>query len=223
MSYGFTLNFLHCRNAGAAFEKAHTASELCYDSIRDLLEMEDVWIPSIRYCQAAESNTLADELWLTKLLQMDFIWWPEHKLLALSGGCWPENVLQLFKCRVYFQNSCDQDYDFKEWKGLRSPFRRIVDTCRNGDLKEVEKILQMGRSCPEDYIFEEMESSREQYYRRWAAYNGIYETLHLDNWLYGNDDKSFVRFTMTPLNSSERSMEAKRLMRALVNTLRRKP
>ena len=120
----------------------------------------------------------------------------------------------MFKLRVDFQNSCDQDYTFATWKGLRSPLKDIVFNCQKGDTETVMKYLNLGREEypwdlePEDTADEE----RFSYFRRSAAYNGIYETLHLDQWLWGKQDDTFIRFTLSALTTPERRFDAQRLL-----------
>lgn len=216
MSYGFDMCFRSCPSLNVAFLLARLSTETCYANLRELLEREYVFIPSVRY-SISGSPDAANELWLTRLLQMDYVFWPKYNLLALVGAAWPKAVMEMFSNQVYFQNSCDQDYDFSDWEGLSAPFRKISKTCQQGKLSDVEAYMQLGRHSPEDYSFENY-GCAESYYRRSAAYNGIFETLRLEKWLWGQEDESFFRFTMTPLNCVERSHEAVRLMRALLHT-----
>lgn len=213
MSYGFDLNFVNCKDLPDAFNRALQTTEACYAHLKELLDREYVFIPSVRYCLSGDHKK-ANELWLTRLLEMNFVWWPEYKLLGLVGGGWPNAVLHMFTKCVYFQDSSDQNYDFDTWEGLKEPFREIVDTCEHGKLCDVASYMLFNRHSPETYAFEYY-AGMEKYYRKSAAYNGIFETLHLDNWLYGKDDDAFVRFTLTPLNSQERQLDASILLETI--------
>lgn len=221
MSYAFTLNFKHCRSLGEALVLANKAADISFQHLNEQIEENKYWIPALQFSRrerSDEEKRKADDLWLERMMKMSFIWWPQHKLLALCGTGWPKEVKALFKSTVGFQNSCDQDYPFSDWKGLRSTLKDIVSECQTGDIETVKKYLNLGREEypwdlePEDTADEE----RFSYFRRSAAYNGIYETLRLDRWLWGHDDPVFMRFSITPLNSSERTFQAEMALKAYV-------
>ena len=219
MSYGFDMNFKHCRSLGDALLLANKAANITFQHLSEQIEDNRCWIPALQYrmSQADErTKRTADDLWLERLLKMSFVWWPEYKLLGLCGAAWPKEVTSLFKKHVYFQNSCDQDYAFSEWKGLGRPFDEIVSVCRDGLEADALSFLKMGRYNPEDFDPTADGEEFDDYYRRWAAYNGIFETLHLNQWLWGQEDDKFVRFSVTPLNCSERTFQAEQILRAYV-------
>ena len=221
MSYGFTINFKHCPTFGDAMLTANKVSELIYANLDAVLEDEECFIPSVRYSFrdiAERERQIEDRAWLHRLLTLNFVWWPQYRLLGFVGPTWPKEALDVFTGKVYFQNSCDQDYEFSEWESFGVPFKAIVSECQNGDIETVKKYLNLGR---EEYPVElepEDTASEENfaYYRRWAAYNGIYETLRLDRWLRGHEDPAFMRVSITPLTSSEREFEAEQKLKAFV-------
>ena len=212
MSNAFTLNFRHCRSLGDAMLVATKTADAVYAGLKDLLEENRYYIPSIRFDfndMSDQEKRVRNDAWLESLMKMNFIWWPQYKLLAFSGDGWPKAALSLYKRKVFFQNSCDQDYGFSEWKDLRAPFKEIVQTCHEGTLEDVAKMMNMGRPYPWEFEIEDGEDEEAlAYYRRSAAYNGIYETLHLDQWLYGQEDCTFIRFSLSALNSQEREFNA---------------
>ena len=219
MSYGFTMNFKHCPTFGDAMLTANKVSELIYANLDAVLEDEKYFIPSVRY---SFRDVVDNGAWLHRLLTLNFVWWPQYRLLGFVGPAWPKEALDVFAGKVYFQNSCDQDYEFSEWENFGAPFNAIVSDCQTGDIETVKKYLNLGR---EEYPVElepEDTASEENfaYYRRWAAYNGIYETLRLDSWLWGHDDPAFMRVSLTPLTSSEREFEAERKLDAFVKNLK---
>ena len=220
MSYGFTMHFIHCRGMSDAFLCANVASELFYQDFSEYLEKNKYWIPGLRFASPSKTDCekrADDDLWLEQVMRMNFVWWPEYKLLALAGSGYSKSVTDLFKSSVYFQNSCDQDYPFDTWKGLRRPFDDIVKVCQDGSAEKVAKYMQMGRNFPMEYAPDTEDGIRfDDHYRRWAAYNGVFETLRLGKWLHGQSDDAFVRFALTPLNSSERVFDAQMMLRSFV-------
>lgn len=217
MSYSFTLNFRHCRSLGEALLLANKTADAVYANLSELLKENHYYIPSIRFEYkdlSDQEKRIKNDAWLEKLMKLNFVWWPQYKLLAFSGDGWPKAAMDLYKQKVFFQNSCDQDYEFSEWKGLGTPFKEVVEIGKNGSHNAVLQLLNEGREkYPVEITQEEMDDSVDwDYYRRWAVYNAIYERLHLDLWLYGKDDPAFVRFTLSALNSQERELDASILL-----------
>ena len=42
---------------------------------------------------------------------------------------------------VYFQNSCDQDYDYKEWE-FNDRFKQYIDKVKNSSHKQFSKLYK---------------------------------------------------------------------------------
>lgn len=103
----------------------------------------------------------AVELWVYRTFTFRWFYLKEYKLLGIYGL--PNEVLTLCDCTVYFQNSCDQDYEFDEWNGV--PI--------------FEEIAEKWKNTPDQYFVKEMEDSTcdVEYYRKWSAYKEIWSML----------------------------------------------
>lgn len=211
MSYYFTMNFVACENKGAALELMSQAGKNLFESRKAFIEEEAHFIPSVRYAYSNKHNMCAEnELWVLELFQQDFVWWEEHKLLALQGGAWPNSVTNLFAKSVYFQNSCDQDYAFSEWEGIHPFFDQLLTEVRSASRERILELKGLGYPGfdPTDY-----QDSDTEYLRRSAMYNAVYHKLGLDEWLYGvHIGTPFERYTMTPIDSTERGYDVKRIV-----------
>lgn len=69
---------------------------------------------------------------------------------------------------MYFQNSCDQDYEFEEWKGIKW-FEECAEKWKVASLEEVN------RAHTETYQSSIDEEDDLEYYRRWSCYNEIWK------------------------------------------------
>lgn len=80
-----------------------------------------LWMPSIRnshlYKGVDESIIREiDKAWVHNLFKFRYFYLPEYELLGIFGV--PGGFEIMFDNVTYFQNACDQDYDFDEWKGV---------------------------------------------------------------------------------------------------------
>lgn len=173
--------------------------------IRKTIRDNRYYIPSVRtgYIADEESrnrraDTLADtadRYWLEALFTFRFLYWEEHKLLGIIMMP-PESASERWPLSVYFQNSCDQDYPFFEWKEGNIPF--FANAAAKAENYTAEEIR-----AKFDY---EIEDENLEYYRRNTCYNDIFEELALESWLYNHcTDVPFVTFALQGIqNEAER-------------------
>lgn len=122
-----------------------------------------------------------------------FVYYPELKLLGCTNPAFPK-VFPKAKT-LYFQNSCDQNYDREDWKNIKA-LNAIYDkwtTCSRED------IIATGHWELEEIVNDE----DLDYCRKTLAYYAIEELLGIQSYLYGKDDDAYIRFCMTPLDSQE--------------------
>ena len=109
----------------------YTQSQMTEKNVKKTIRNNLYYIPSVRtgYIANEESRTrkadvlaeTADRYWLEALFTFHFLYWEEHKLLGIVMMS-PESVNEKWPLSMYFQNSCDQDYPFFEWKEGNIPF-----------------------------------------------------------------------------------------------------
>ena len=82
-----------------------------------------MWCPSVKkrigkidYKELTVDETDLDREWFCRVFTHRFFYDDEFGLLGIYGV--PTVSRKLFDKTVYFQNSCDQDYDFKDWEGI---------------------------------------------------------------------------------------------------------
>ena len=214
MSYGFDMRFSAAETLGESMVLANSFVEKLAnkETVKVMLEDQKYYIPSLQYGgeptrELWASRMAEDEAWLHGLLKANFVYWPKQKLLGLAGDAWP-NAKEFFPEAVYFQNSCDQDNKLNSWPKLPF-FEEIVEIHRhmNGD-----DLLHNGRW--NDYTSEEINENLN-YNIRTDAYAQIFSELNLEEWLWGNENKAFVRFSLSAIRSSEERYAFLELLRKL--------
>ena len=157
------------------------------NNLDEIVKENFIWCPSIKervghieYKDLSLLETDRDRNWFCRIFKHRFFYDYEFGLLCVYS-C-PKVARQLFDNTVYFQNSCDQDYDFKDWEGIKE-FENIYNECMKLSEKEIcEKWLSDG----EDDLNEE----NFQYYRRAEAYDRIWSRYEWS--LYNDDDILYI-------------------------------
>ena len=115
-------------------------------------------------------------LWAHKVFTFRFFYDKERELLGVFSV--PDALRYLFDGTVFFQNSCDQDYEREEYSHVQK-FEEIYD---NWMKKSTEEIYEL---CKKDV--EKWNKDEEMYYRRTYAYDEI--STRYEEELY-NDEKA---------------------------------
>lgn len=191
MSYGFNMFFIEC--------KPENVLNTCLNIVKKIVDNPDkliqnslIYVPSIRYNIENRYAYTYNSLWLYSLFNFNFVYWEQHELLGLVGESFGD-IESNFNKSVYFQNSCDQDYEYADWPTIKC-FSDIIFQVVNMSIKQLAENF-------DDYTMEEINHDIN-YYKRCLVYSKIYDTLDLDKWLYGHDG-DFRRITINGIESSE--------------------
>lgn len=105
--------------------------------------------------------------WIREIFQYRMCYIKEKHLLAFFGVA--GELMELFDGNYYFQNSCDQNYDYEEWKGVKyfediakkwkaMPIDELIDKSREYDKvhyhytdEEFNKLYLANNRFDEDY------------------------------------------------------------------------
>lgn len=137
--------------------------------------------------------------WLRRMFTVEFVYWPQYKLLALAGH-WPLSVSEgetliknnIFGKSIYFQNSTDKDYELDEWNSLPEMIiRPLLD-----EPVSQREALEYIEFDMDEYTEEELNSPASDYVYRTYVYQNIFNTLSLDDWLYGDNPEAFKRYKL---------------------------
>lgn len=220
MSYSFGMFFTAANSLGDAMCTALKYAETLGQpqNARMFLKDNRTWCPTVRRKAAWNGSQdenavkdMIDDYWLRSVFNLTFVYWPEHKLLGLSGYDYPK-AQDAFAHHICFQDSTDQDYEIEEWEGICSFSDGLVAEHRkylNASVKDAVDWLL--RKCEyRDYTDKELKED-PAYYIRHNLYQEIFSALCLDDWLYGRPNESFVRFKLNAITSEESMLRIRSL------------
>lgn len=270
MSYGFNMFFCHAKSIEEAMciGKDIVKKSCSEEKMKNEIQKNEFFIPSIRgyakpndtwFCQTA------DRYWLYSLFNYRFVYWAKYQLLGLvreECEAWPSQSHTDKPCSVYFQNSCDQDYEFSEWLSCIPFFAGAVKKYKaltalpaedvyaflkahnahvpDEDDEEEEKERKERTSTPLHSMSKTIfyvatrffpflskinmvkkaneENGADEYYIRSALYAYIFDTLELNDWLYGRNNDVFERFSINGMDTSELAFDMSLYLNRYVNT-----
>lgn len=226
MSYSFDMCFKKVSSLAKAMEYAKKfVDSFTSDDIKQEIEQNYYYIPTVRY--APKSDDYRDKQayhewnmgWARRLLSIRFVYFKEQKLLGVVGASYPHRK-EFFKTACYFQNSCDQDYERSDWGGIKY-FTDIWDEFDRMPVEEIAEryIREYDEPLTKEEVIERWNAERgadyiASYYRRYFAYDAIYNNLGLNDWLWGhNNDEKFTRFSLSCITTQERDYFVADVMR----------
>ncbi len=184
MSYSATINFKTIKE-GELYDFLKKIKDACKSNFAKIAQDNFIFMPSINkdYLLKNDSDYAKEQLdraWMRNgVFSYRFFYISEHNILGVFGV--PDGVADIFDLTCYFQNSCDQDYDFKDWKGIPI-FEQIAEKWKNATNEEVYKTFE--------YPEEHAEPIDYDYYRRSNAYGEIWKMC--ETYLYNEDDVVYV-------------------------------
>lgn len=184
MSYSATICFKTVKES-ELYSFLKKIKDTCKTKFDDIARNEFIFMPSINkdYLLKNDSDYAKEQLdraWMrNSVFSYRFFYLPEHNLLGVFSI--PTEIKEIFDLTCYFQNSCDQDYPFGDWKGIPI-FEKIAEKWKNASNEEVYKTF--------GYPEEHEEPIDYDYYRRSCAYDEIWKMC--ENYLYSEDDVVYV-------------------------------
>lgn len=117
-----------------------------------------------------------------------FRWYLDFEKGVLMLYSIPKQLQHLFDNTVYFQNSCDQDYDFEDWSGIQY-MEDIANKWKNMSNEEVTKLYKES-SYYDDYNDDEHIRKWLDYYRKTMCYDEIWNRIEWT--LYDDRDITYI-------------------------------
>ena len=205
MSYGFSILFKQVNSKEEAMEFALKVTDSVRENALERIQNAKYFIPShVNFLEG--DNKEADENWLYSCFTNCFTYWEKYHLLGMFETRIPSATRKMFDSSVYFQNSTDQNYDYERWNGI-SFFEETRDSILNMTQRDLINILDThwcydADDEERDKLFENIQN--DEYYRKSAVYNAIFDKLDLDTWM--DDEKtsdSFIRFNFCAINGGD--------------------
>lgn len=155
------------------------------------IELNYIYCPYIRSTYFMEENCKGcqkamEELtnrWIRSLFEFKFCYIDEIGcLVCVISANSPKEICNMFDIFVYFQNSCDQDYEYKDWGNI-SYFKKQIDFITS---MNKEQFIKWYKENIDDFFEEENITSDIDYYKRSAVYELCYQPIEKVVW--GNDN-----------------------------------
>ena len=180
MSYGCTIYFKNIK-ADDVYLFFQKIKERANSKADEIAKCNFLWMPSIRnnhLYKDIEAHIVddIDASWVGNwLFKYRYFYIPQHELLGVFGL--PDGFDDMFDNVSYFQNSCDQDYEFDEWKGVPI-FEQIAEKwkCQTNEVVETHYSENYG-AHDEDFDHD--------YYRRSFVYDEIWGMF--EDYLYQDE------------------------------------
>ena len=169
MSYGIDLSFKNCKK-NETYEKIEEFENL-------LLKNADEYIAlNLCYCKYDtdkdrwENNRLIDDF-ISRLFKHHIWYCEEIQSLCIVWGTEIKEINEWFDGYVYFQNSCDNDYEYKEWI-FNKKFKQIIKWVKSLNEKEFKK-----EDLKQNEWYEESEIKFDEYEKKTLVYEKCYEMI----------------------------------------------
>lgn len=202
MSYAFGMFFKEI-SKNDVFTFVNKVCEELADNSEEHIKSSVCYIPSLR---TKDATDLVDKYWLNTLFELSFVYWPDKQLLGLCGYNYPDKVKTLFPSLVYFQNSTDHDYDFGEWPQYDLFQKHVFESCCASKSVLIKKYMEVN-NCDRKEA-EEFYAENTDYFKKALVYDAVYKELALDDWLWGNDNSSFIRLTVQAIDNDKKKFKA---------------
>lgn len=122
-----------------------------------------------------------NENWVIKLFTFRWYWDYEKSVLMIYSI--PDQLQHLFDNTVYFQNSCDQDYEFEEWSGIKYMEEIAMKWKYLPDKNIISKYKEIFSYSSKEIIESEIDIN---YYRKSFCYEEIWDRIE---WTLYDDNK----------------------------------
>jgi hypothetical protein len=209
MSYGFDMSFCKIDDEAKVLQKMDDFIQWLNKPAvaKEHISRYITYSPAYKVINNPEAESASGVMidtknWLRRIFTAEFIYWPEHKLLALAGE-WPLSMTEgnktaengVFDKNIYFQNSTDKDYELSTWSTLPESVIGSLLTEPVTQRKAIEYI----DFDADEYTEEELSAPADEYIFRIYVYQNIFDRLSLDEWLYGDNPTAFKRYKLCAL------------------------
>ena len=217
MSYRFGMCFKNVKNKIEMYDFALEFTKKIYENAEEFINLNKYYIPTHnKYIfgeKAYEFNDV-DRFWLYNLFNVRFIYWEEYNLLGIIGDNYPKVCLNMIDEKVYFQNSCDQDYEYEEWGNSITFFNNIIEKAKQ---ETPTNLIKEFNEVYKNYTLKEIEEDID-YFRKSFVYQTIFHQLDLGNWLYDKEG-NFKTFAFSAIENQKQLLTLSRLTRIILNKM----
>lgn len=208
MSYSCTISFKQIKPE-EIYSFLQKLKEEAIKIAPDVIKDEYIWSPIYKWMEFDEEKKLLikeekffnahdkdvvraereNEDWVIRCFSFRWYWDFEKGVLMLYSI--PKQIQHLFDNTVYFQNSCDQDYDFEDWSGIQY-MEDIANKWKSLSDEDFIKIYKESRYYDDWDEDEKYIQKWQDYYRKTMCYDEIWNRIEWT--LY--DDREITYITL---------------------------
>lgn len=183
MSYSCSISFIDIDKSDITDFFVHYKKEI-RNHMSEVAEDEYLWVPYIKdniwtdskkfpeWSDLPYNDKLMAERWAqTCVFSYRYFYSDKYHLLGIFSI--PKCMYHMFDGTVYFQNSCDQDYDLKDWDNIKQ-FEEVYNKWQNVP----EKVIAVAyNEDMDENVSDDKLKERISYFRRSKAYDEIWENI----------------------------------------------
>ena len=204
MSYAIDLSFKEMKK-DQIFDFIQKFKELVIKPEEVKKRIKENYHFSVQWVVESNSNGIDDfdvedriESWIDRLFTFKFIWIERYSLLAcvIRGD---DLANSLFDGNVFFQNSTDQDYDYKVWKDIR-PFKEISDSVEKLSFDEegIDSLRKLSRNGWFNGSLLGLTDNKFEYYKRSLVYDLVFDPI--EDIVFGDKNSIWVKMLSDPVD-----------------------
>lgn len=204
MSYAIDLSFKEMKK-DQIFDFIQKFKELVIKPEEVKKRIKENYHFSVQWVVGSNSNGIDDfdvedriESWIDRLFTFKFIWIERYSLLAcvIRGD---DLANSLFDGNVFFQNSTDQDYDYKVWKDIR-PFKEISDSVEKLSFDEegIDSLRKLSRNGWFNGSLLGLTDNKFEYYKRSLVYDLVFDPI--EDIVFGDKNSIWVKMLSDPVD-----------------------
>ncbi|MEE1503103.1 MAG: hypothetical protein UGF89_02515 [Acutalibacteraceae bacterium] len=183
MSYEALIHFKNIP-ANEVYSFMQTFKTEVLKKVDDIAKDNFVWLPSIRdshLYKDVEERIIReiDKAWVHNVFKFRYFYLPKYELLGIFSV--PDGFKDMFDNVTYFQNGCDQNYDFEEWNGVPL-FEEIANKWKN--VLSDKDVFELYRKKHGKWLKDE--KFDYDYRRKSFCYDEIWS--HISNFLFKDSD-----------------------------------
>lgn len=213
MSYRAHIYFKQFNNEGDAVIFANKVSDVIMSHSKELLESNLFAIPE-------KDINNPYPYWLYAFYNFKFVYFKEAEVLGLIGDYGITEVSDMFDTHFYFQNSCDQDYDYELWNDKILIFKELKAKIQSlSDTELVDTMINDKSNYYNDNDREDIINSID-YYRKTYLYEVITNNLGVIDFVYDEKSDKYNVFVINGIKSQRQYFKLCKIFHEVTNALK---
>lgn len=213
MSYRANIYLKQFNNEGDAVVFANKVSNVIMSYSEELLKSNLFAIPE-------KDINNPYPYWLYAFYNFKFVYFKEANVLSLIGDYGIAEVSDMFDTHFYFQNSCDQDYDYELWDDKIFIFKELKAKIQSlSDIELVDEMINDKSTYYNENDREDIINSID-YYRKTYLYEIIANNLGVIDFIYDKESNKYNVFVINGIKSQHQFFQLCKIFHKVTEPLK---